>query len=168
MRADQAQCASEGYVVYVMSGHLGVGAVLTVSGDRAVHRPGIDGADFFVPGAQPVHDAGPEPLDHHIGRLGQLVEDLLGFGFLQVQGEAALVALQSVKCRVPAFVFRTIDAGDQLLVGGAGLIHGPFNHQHIRSQVGQNRRGEHARCVAAEIQYLDPFERLHMPLYLVF
>ena len=53
-----------------MSGHLGVGAVLPVTGDGAIDRPRVDGAHFLVARTQPAHDAGPESFHHHIRCFG--------------------------------------------------------------------------------------------------
>ena len=56
----------------------------------------------MIPGlifSQAIHHIGTEVLQNHIRLLYQLTEDLLAFLFLQIQGDAALVAVDGgVEC----------------------------------------------------------------------
>lgn len=67
-------------------------ARLPVSGHARQHEPRVALAEHVVTQTPLLQRAGPETLDHHVGGLDQLQEQLLPAWVAQVEGDAALVA----------------------------------------------------------------------------
>src|SRR4051794_33853010 len=65
--ADDAEHARVSDVIGVVPRGLRTWPVLSVSADRAIDEPGVEHAQGFVTGPQPVHDPGPERLDDDVG-----------------------------------------------------------------------------------------------------
>ena len=78
----------------IEAGPLLVGTVLPEAGDAGIDEARIEGGEALVIDAEPVLHVRPEILDQHVGLLDEALEHGAPFGRLQVQGEAALVAMQ--------------------------------------------------------------------------
>ena len=64
------------------------------AGASAIDDAGVDLLQHIISQAQLLHGAGTVVLDHHVGLLHHLLEDLLGLGGFQVQGDAHLTAVK--------------------------------------------------------------------------
>src|SRR5215472_5914381 len=73
---------------------LGVGPTLAKPGDAAIDDARVDRLDRLVIDAEPVFDLRAEILDDDVSLFRQLEEDRFALLRLQVQGQAALVAMQ--------------------------------------------------------------------------
>ena len=94
LRADHAERASGADVVDVVADEVLVGAVLAVTGYGAVDKAGVEGAEGVVVAAEALNHAGAEALDEHVGVFAEAAQDVLSFGHLEVEGDAALVAVE--------------------------------------------------------------------------
>ena len=74
-----------------------------VAGGRAVHEHRVDGVERVVVDFEALGDALAKVLDEDVGSLDQLVHDLAPFGGLEVDGDAALVAVVGLEVCVAAF-----------------------------------------------------------------
>ncbi|MOA40881.1 hypothetical protein D3C78_1627920 [compost metagenome] len=84
----------QGQVVDVMTGAVLVGARLAIAGDRHINQSRIDRLQGFVTQAQTLHDTGAELLEHNVVVLQQRPDHLQRLRLFEVQGEAALVAIE--------------------------------------------------------------------------
>src|SRR4030095_3587389 len=71
-----------------------VGPVGAEALDARVHQARIELLDRSVAEAQALENAGPEVLEEHIALLQQGTEDVVGPRAVEVQGQAALVAVE--------------------------------------------------------------------------
>ncbi len=78
----------------VEAGAFPVGAVLAEAGDAPIHQPRVDRPQGFVIHAQPVLDVRAVVLYHHVGLFHQPLEQRQSLCLFQVEGDAALVAVQ--------------------------------------------------------------------------
>ena len=86
--------AAEGLDQAVDRGPLAVGAGLAEARDRAIDDLGIDLLDVLVAEAQPLDHAGTEALDDDVGFGGDLLHHSDAVGRFQIDGEAALAAIE--------------------------------------------------------------------------
>ncbi len=149
--SNQPQDAGERQVIDVVGRVVAVGAVLAETGEGAVDDARVDLADRLVVAAEPLHDAGAEAFDNHVCAGGELLEDRLAFGGLEVQREAPLVPVDVGEGR-PALVVQ--DVG--LAVGRRGL-----DFQDVGPHVAQQHRAELARRHARQLQDLDAVQGSH-------
>jgi hypothetical protein len=92
--------------------------------------------------AEPVHHAGTEVLDDHVGRLDQPPRRLAALVLLQVEHDAALAAVPDGVCRrLHARPARRVDA------------------DHVGALVGEQHRRQRPRDVLAEIDHPYAVER---------
>ena len=108
----------------VEGGPVGVGALagprVAEAAERRVDDSRVALADDLVAQPEPVHHAGPHVLEHGVGLLAQ-AEEGLAVGFvLQVEGDAALVAVDAAE--VAAEVAAAVDPG--LALGGVDEVFG--------------------------------------------
>ena len=122
-------------------------------GDAGIHQPGIDLRQRLVAQTQAVHDAGPEVLRHDVRRLRHAPEHRLALVRAQVQGDAALVAVQ-----------RQEAAGDVVgqarthaprVVAGAG----PLDLDDVGAHVGQQHGAHGAGHDLRQVQHFDAGQR---------
>jgi hypothetical protein len=72
-------------------------AALTVAGDGAVDQRGLDADELGIVQAEPLHHAGPEVLDEHVGGTRQPLDDVHGGRLLEVEDTLFLPALSCPK-----------------------------------------------------------------------
>ncbi|CAH0307105.1 hypothetical protein SRABI112_04733 [Pseudomonas mediterranea] len=84
----------QGQVVDIVSGAVPVGAGLAVAGDRHVDEPGIDRLQRLIPKPQSLHHSGTELFQQNVVVSQQPLDHLQRFRLLEVQGQAALVAIE--------------------------------------------------------------------------
>ena len=108
------------------AGAIAVRPVLSESRDAAVDDPRVDRAHRVVVDAEAVLDVGAEVLDHDVGTPRQREEDLAAARVLQVERDAALVAVQVLEVGAVAAA-----AGD--VVVGAGRL----DADHLGAPVGE-------------------------------
>ncbi|MNS69547.1 hypothetical protein D3C72_1028630 [compost metagenome] len=77
-----------------MTGAVLVGARLAIAGDRHINQSRIDRLQGFVTQAQTLHDTRTELLEHNVVVLQQRPDHLQRLRLLEIQGEAALVAVE--------------------------------------------------------------------------
>src|SRR5262249_36632451 len=91
----------------------GVWTGLAEARDAAVHDARVDRGDGIVVDAEAMLYVGTVVLNHHIGRLGELEEDVAPLRALEIEGHGALVAVQVLEVEAVA------TATDHIAVGGA-------------------------------------------------
>ncbi len=141
-------------VVDVVTGHVAQRAVLPVAGDGAVNDGRVVRAHARVIGAEPRHDPGAKALDDDVGSRSQVHEGLHALGLLQIQLEAALVAVDEIENR-----------GDARLVVGPALTRivaraRVFDLDDVRAHVRQVQTAHGAGEEPGQIQNADVGERL--------
>ena len=77
----------------------GVGPGLTEPGNAGIDELGIDFSQLRVIDAEPALHVGAKILDHHVGFLHHALERRQRLGRLEVERDAALVAVQILKIR---------------------------------------------------------------------
>ena len=138
----------------VEGGPVGVGTLagpgIAEAAKRRVDDPGVALPDDFVAQPKPVHDAGAHVLEHRVGVFAQ-AEEGLAVGFvLEVERDAALVAVDAAE--VTAVVAASVDA--RLALGGVDEVLGNRRRRprhvagrrldldHVGAEVGEDRRAE--------------------------
>ena len=146
--------ADEYYRDFVEARPLAVGAGLSISGDARVNDARIDRTQILVADLEPRLHVGSEILDHHVGLLRQPKECLAPLLRLQVERDAALVAMQVLE------IARMARAADRI----ARLE--PFRRfdlDHVGAPVRELAHAGRARAYAREIGLriapLDPGDR---------
>ena len=95
---------------------VGVGTVLAPAGHAAVDEPRVAGEAHVGTDAEPLGDAGPEPLDQRVGPLDQAQHGLDALGVLEVDADRAPAPVEDVgrrRRRVAArHVAGAVDADD--------------------------------------------------------
>lgn len=132
---DRVQCARERDVVDVVPRGLGQRAVLAPAGHPAVDQAGVALQAGVRAEPEPLHDAGPEALDEHVGAVGESQHRVACGGVLEVGGH-----------RGPA-------AAQQHLGIGGGELPGPVDADDVGAEVGQQHAGEGRRRQAGELQH---------------
>ena len=87
---DAGQCE----VVDVVPGAITIRPALAITGDRHVDQPRVDRLERLVADAQLVHHTGAKLLQHDVVFTHQLLDHLDRLRALEVEGDAALVAVQ--------------------------------------------------------------------------
>ena len=150
--AGQAHDAGVGLDVGVERGAVPAGPGQPVAGDRAHDDARVERGERRVVDAQAPGDAGAIVLQHHVGPPHQVGERRLAGGMLEVDHDAALVALVGVK------VGRYALFGDQSAGGVAGRR---LHLDHVGAQIGQQRGrvgpGQHRR----QVDQAQPRQRFH-------
>src|SRR6267142_2480706 len=122
----------------VIAAARGVRARLPVAGDRAVDQPRVERRQRLVVHAEARGDAGPVVLDEDVGGRHQLLQDGDALGALEVEYEAALVAVDGQEGRR--------DTGRGLEIHRAGrLAPGRLDLDDVGAHVGEEHRAEGAR-----------------------
>jgi hypothetical protein len=74
---------------------ISVGTGLTIAGDTAIHQPGMFAAQRGIVQADLLHRPDLEILDQHVGGSDQLPGERLSTRVLEVERQAALVAVDA-------------------------------------------------------------------------
>ena len=101
--------------------------------------------------AQPLHHAGPEILQHHVGAVDQIPEDLEIGGVLEVEPDAALVAVPQHEGRALAF-----DEGRR---AAHGIALRAFDLDDVGAEIAQLHAAERARQVRRQVEDHQAVER---------
>ena len=127
-----------------------VGPVLPEARDRGHHQAGILRRERIVAEAEPRHDAGPEVLDHDIGRDAEVPRGLEAVLALQVERHGALVAVPEHEGRALA------------LHEGRRLAHrfafGTLHLDDIGALVGEQHRAIGSRKIGGKVDDSKPFQ----------
>ena len=141
--SDVGQPTRQGQVGQVVTGSGRHRTLLPPARHAAVDQPVVPGRQLVGSEPEPLGDAGAEPLDEHVGHVGEVAHRLdTGLG-AQVDGDAAAVAVEHV-VRV-----------------GARLTHdrlGPVDAQYVGPHVGEHHRGERRRTDSCELDHLHPVQ----------
>ena len=143
---------------------VGARPVAPVARDRAVDQRGILGGQDVVSEAELLHRPAPVVLDEHVGLAHEPEQDRAALGTLEIEREAALVAVQHQERRrdavdarlaiaarvVAARQFLDLDhvgaeVGEQRAAGGAGHDLRELEHAHAGERSGMRRAGRRAR-----------------------
>ena len=96
--------AEQGLGQQILAGLLDIGAVGAVAGGGGIDQAGLARLQRLVAEAQLLHHAGAEILRHHVGGIDQAQRELAALGRLEVDGDAALVAVGAQVQRALAVV----------------------------------------------------------------
>ena len=124
----------------------GLGAAragLAEPGDRAVHQPRPARRHRLVAESEPLHGAGPEVLDEHVGPVEQPLEHRAPARRLEVQRQAFLVAVDAEEIRALAVDERRSPAAR--VVPLAGLLDLDDARPHVGQLHGAVGPRQHAR-----------------------
>ena len=135
-------------------GPVRVGAVLAVARHRDVDDLRVERAQRLVVHAQALGDAGPVVLQEDVGRARQLPEDLAALLRLEVDREAALVAVEREEARVDA-VPRRAAAGDVAVP----LARDGLDLDHVGPQIAEAHRGQRAGHGDRAVEHAHARER---------
>ena len=147
---DQVEHAAESQIVQVVGRVVPVRSVLAKAAQRAVHQARVEFAERVVIAAQAPHHPGPKALDQHVMVFGQVLQDGLSGGFLEVEGDAFFVAVGEI--------------GGQLLglIGGrrgarAGQLarRRRLDLEHLGAHVRQHHGAERPRSHPGQLQDFD-------------
>ena len=132
----------------VIARHIGHGAGAPVAGNGAVDYAGIDGADFVVTQAHAFKGPGAETLDHHVRIGGHLANQLDALRLLEVDGDAALVAVEGYELGA-----LSVPEGSPVanLVAQGGLL----DLHHVGAHIAQQHGTERPRQCPRQIYDLD-------------
>ncbi|MNR19231.1 hypothetical protein D3C85_1360110 [compost metagenome] len=128
-----------------MPGAVAIRTGLAVAGDGDVDQLRVDRLQRFIAQAQPIHHARAELLQDDVVVTHQLLDQLHRLRPFQVQGDAALVA---VEVGVAGGLAAVVGRQDTHQVGTAG----GFHPQHLGAHVGQQQRGERPRQQGGEVE----------------
>ncbi len=134
-----AHHAAHGLDHEVVTGTLGVGAVLAETGDRAVNQARVDGFEARVIEAVLLQAADLEVLHQHIALCGHFEDQRLAFGLRHVKRDGALVAVAGgevggLKRVVSLGILEERRPPVARVVARAGAL----DLDHIGAQVGQH------------------------------
>ena len=105
----------------VVGGRVGVTALGAEAADRAIDDLGIEPADIGVADAEAVGDAGAVVLDKRVGAHGQHPHQVAALFFLEVDHDAALVAVEIQERRGDAVLARPSDPPRGVALGRLDL-----------------------------------------------
>ncbi len=91
--AGQRHDAGQRLDLAVVAGLVAIGTGAAEAGDGAIDQAGIDRAEGVVADAEAIHHAGAEVLHHHVGARDEAVDDVDCGRLLQIEREAAFVAV---------------------------------------------------------------------------
>ena len=138
----------------IVGGPVAIRAVLAEAGDRAVDQLRVGRGQRLRRETQPLHHAGAEILDQHVGGRRQLQQDAPARPGPQIEGEAPLVAVEGAEMRA---IGPASPAAEH--VAAVGLLDlddlGPEIGEHLPAQ----RPGDHRR----ELDDADAIQHRHAP-----
>lgn len=140
--AGGVQKAGEAEVVDIMPRHLGHRPILPPAGHAGEDQPRVAALADVRAQPHPLHHAGAEPFDQHVGTGDQRQCRLDSFGRLQVQRGGSLAAV--------------VDVGR---IGGAGFA---GDQDHLRPEIGEELAGQRGR---SQPLHLDDPEALERPAH---
>src|SRR5206468_5097508 len=135
-----------------------VGAVGTVGAealDRGIHRTRVQHLDRLVAQPESLHHPRAEVFGDDIGLRDQAARNILALDSLQIDDDAALVAVEQQK---EIAVGRIVRRRPQLPRPVA--VRGPLNLDHIGAEPGQHLGAGRPRLVVGEVDDANAFERL--------
>ena len=147
----QVHQAAVGLDNQVVSGHVGHGSGAPVTGDGAIDNIRVDGGHGVVAQPHAVQGAGPETLHHHVGLGRQPQNDVNPFLLLQVEAQAALVAVEGQELGALAVPEGGPRAG---LVPQVGLL----DLDDFRAHVPHHHGAERSRQSTGQVNNFDAFQ----------
>jgi hypothetical protein len=149
--ADLVEQAAVGQVIEVVAGAVAVGAVLAVAGDRAINDARVDCRYRLVADSQLVDDAGAKALDDDIRAGGEAHEGGDAGGLLEVQRQAALVAIDQLEIARLAVHC----AGAACVVAGTGVL----DLDHVGAEIAEVHGCQRSWQESAQIKDAKSVER---------
>jgi len=130
--------------------HVGALAAAPVAeaADRGVDQARIDGRQGLIAQAHPVHHAGAEVLHHRVGAGDQLAQQLPALGLLQVDDDAALVAVAGGE-EAAVLVLGVVGAVRAALAEEVAA--GRLDLDHLGAMIGQQLGAERAGHGVAQV-----------------
>jgi len=136
--------ARERDVVDVVPRRVGHRARLAPARHPAVDEPRVAGQARVRADAEPLGDAGPEPLEERVGRLDKAEQRLDALRALQVDADRAPVPVQDRHSARVKAVLNRLD---------------PVDAQNVGAQVGEHHRRERAGPDPDELHHLQRGQR---------
>src|SRR5262245_33297339 len=140
-----------------------VGAVWTVGAeafDRGIHRARVQHLDRLVAQAEPLHHSRAEVFGNDIGLSDQAARDVLALGRLQIDDDAALVAVEQQKEIAVGRIVRRRPQPPRPVA-----VRRPLDLDHIGAEPGQHLGAGRASLVVGKVDDANAFERLtHLSL----
>jgi hypothetical protein len=134
-----------------VAGAVAVRPVLAVAGDRAINDARVDCRYRLVADAQLVDDAGAKALDDDIRAGGEAHEGVDAGGLLEVQRQAALVAIDQLEIARLA----VHGAGAACVVAGTGVL----DLDHVGAEIAEVHGCQRSWQESAQIKDAKSVER---------
>jgi hypothetical protein len=147
-RGDPAQRLRE----HVLTAFVAVGTGGPVPAAEGVDQARVDGAQLRGAEAQPLHRARAEVVHQDVGRAGETVDDLAATGRADVEGDAALIAIQAPEDR--ALAARVLHVHAREIPGARS-----FDLDDVGAEVAQHLRRARPHLDLREVEDRDPCER---------
>ena len=140
----------------VVAGQRRVRPVLTEAGDRAVHKPRIQGAQVVRTETVAGQCADLVILDNHVDVAYQIADQRLPFGVRQVDGDGFFATVCAEKVGGIS-CFQTVHIFQERWPPRTGVVSnaGTLNLDHFCPHVGQILRCPRARQNAGQVEHLD-------------
>ena len=132
----------------VLAALVHVGTLQPEAGADRVDDARVDAAKVLVAESHALHDAGAEVVHHHVRRLHQAQRRRPVVLRLQVQGDAALVAVEAREDGVVAAVRVFADAPARQVAGA-----GPLDLDHVGAVVAQHLGAARAHHHLGEVEH---------------
>src|SRR5207245_6491361 len=135
-----------------------VGAVWAVGAealDRGIHRARVQHFYRLVAQPEPLHHPGAEVFGDDIGLPDQAARDVLTLDSLQIDDDAALVAVEQQREIAVGRIVRRRPQPPRPVA-----VRGPLNLDHIGAEPGQHLGAGRPGLVVGEVDDADAFERL--------
>ena len=126
-----------------------LGAADAVSGAGRVDQTWIQSAQGLMAEAQPFHHAGGEVLEHHVGLLDQLLEELATAHLFEIQGDALFVRVQQRKRHGGFFT-----AGSSQSLAGRRL-----HLDHLGARFAEQKACVRPLIDLTQVEYTNAFQR---------
>jgi len=145
----------------IVSGAMGIGAVLSKAGDRAIDKARVDLFDAVIIEAEFLQPADLEILDQHI----RLADQVQQFGpvarIAEIQRDRGLAPVGAVEIGSRA-VALALDKGRAPFAGVVAL--GAFDLEHLGAQIGQGLADPGPCQNAGQFDHFQPLQRCaHLP-----
>ncbi len=139
----------------ILAGLVGIRAIRAVARGRRIDQAGLALFQRRIAEPQLLHHARPEVLGHHIGRIDQPQRDLPALGGLEIDGDAALVAV-GTQIENALAVVPDVAAGPVALPCPFRILHG----DHIGTEIAQHLDAHGAQQKVVEADHTNAAQQV--------
>ncbi len=140
--------AGEGLDDVVIGGAAAIGAVFLEAADVTVDQAGVGGGERFVGEADAGGGGGADGVEQHVAGGGETLQRVLAVGRLEVEHDAAFVAVGGEEQRTHAFGAARAD-------GAGDVAFGAFDLDDVGAHVAEGLGGHGAEDHGGEVEHGD-------------